>query len=205
MKPLLLLALLSLPALAQQAPDSLSTLRENYARAIERANAPINATYAEELNKLMTKLTQAGDLEAALAVKKELEALKGTSSTTIPEILTATSAASAAPSSSKRLGHTEEKQIESRLVGRYWTYAATRADGYFFEKNGKGIRYMRVDEQAPIQWRILSDGRVQITGSGAAKWLTVTSEADGFLVNDDAAQKPMPFKVGTLPAQAGKP
>jgi len=58
---------------ARPMPDRLTTLRANYERAIERANAPINLQYRDALQRLKTEYTKAGNLEAALAVDGELK------------------------------------------------------------------------------------------------------------------------------------
>lgn len=54
-------------------PGALTTLRANYERAIERANAPINLQYREALLRMKTEYTKAGNLEAALAVDAEIK------------------------------------------------------------------------------------------------------------------------------------
>lgn len=58
---------------ARTMPDKLVTLRANYERAIERAKAPINLQYRNALQRLRTEYTKAGNLDAALAVDKELK------------------------------------------------------------------------------------------------------------------------------------
>lgn len=59
-------------------PDRLKRLRESWTSARERALAPIDRTYLEELQKLLDTLTKSGRLDAALHVKKEIESLKAT-------------------------------------------------------------------------------------------------------------------------------
>lgn len=76
---LLLFALAGMnPCIAQSPaggiPDPLTTLRANYERAIERANAPIHLQYREALQRMKTEYTKAGNLEAALAVDAEIKA-----------------------------------------------------------------------------------------------------------------------------------
>ncbi len=76
--PLLLLSLLAAsPLLAQdksKLPSRLQVLRENYQRAIERANVPIRNAYRDELIRLRAELTRAGNLNGALEVADELKA-----------------------------------------------------------------------------------------------------------------------------------
>lgn len=57
------------------APDRLVTLRGNFERAIDRATASIHVTYQQELQRLKLEFTKASNLEAAVAVDKELKEL----------------------------------------------------------------------------------------------------------------------------------
>ncbi len=53
-------------------PQDLTNLRDSYQKAIERAIAPVEGKYIEELKKLKLRYTQAGKLEEAIVVDKEL-------------------------------------------------------------------------------------------------------------------------------------
>lgn len=53
---------------ADAMPDKLAALKLSYDAAMIRATAPITQTYVQELQKLKTEYTKAGNLEAALAV-----------------------------------------------------------------------------------------------------------------------------------------
>lgn len=71
--PFILVAfLIASSTFAQQSSDELGKLRESYTKAVERATAPLKATYIAELQKLMEKQTKAGNLDAALATRTEL-------------------------------------------------------------------------------------------------------------------------------------
>jgi hypothetical protein len=64
------------PGQAQTAspdPERLVTLRDGYERALERAAAPIRSTYLQELEKLKAEYLKAGNLNAAVAVDKEIK------------------------------------------------------------------------------------------------------------------------------------
>lgn len=65
--------LLASPSFADTGPERLTTLRQNYEQAVEKARAPLRETYQKELRKLKTEFTEQGDLEAALAVEMELD------------------------------------------------------------------------------------------------------------------------------------
>jgi hypothetical protein len=76
-----ILALLIFPSVltAQDAakiePRDLVTLRESWTKARNQATAPIDKKYVEALQAMKLKATKAGDLQAALAFEKEIEAL----------------------------------------------------------------------------------------------------------------------------------
>ncbi|MEM7144303.1 MAG: hypothetical protein AAF591_04165 [Verrucomicrobiota bacterium] len=67
---LLLSVFIASPTWAQS--DRYKILMEQRNDAIERAVAPINKRYVEELEKLVRVLTASGELEEALRVKKEI-------------------------------------------------------------------------------------------------------------------------------------
>ncbi len=68
-----LLALSASPSHGEPGAGRLAALRESYERAVEKATAPLRDTYRKELLKLQTEFTEAGDLDAALAVERELK------------------------------------------------------------------------------------------------------------------------------------
>jgi len=70
----LLFSLLQLAAHAQS--DRLTMLQEQRESAMERAIAPINAKYVQELEKLLKILTASGELKEALIVKEEIAKYK---------------------------------------------------------------------------------------------------------------------------------
>lgn len=54
-------------------PPKLASLKAGYESALARATLPITQTYIQELQKLKTEYTRAGNLEAALATDKLLK------------------------------------------------------------------------------------------------------------------------------------
>jgi hypothetical protein len=76
---LLAIFLLEPSSSAQEAgkplPDRVALLKANYEATLERAAAPIRQKYLEELFKLKTEFTKAGNLEAALATDALLKQL----------------------------------------------------------------------------------------------------------------------------------
>jgi len=64
---LLLLARVSLAQDTAAVPEKLQSLKTSYEAAVQRATAPLTKTYIQELQKLKTEYTKAGNLQAAVA------------------------------------------------------------------------------------------------------------------------------------------
>jgi hypothetical protein len=76
MKKLLFLSTCLMPILATLAePPELITVRASYQKQIEAATAPIHAKYLEYLEGLKKQLGGKGDVQGALAVQKEIDAI----------------------------------------------------------------------------------------------------------------------------------
>lgn len=74
----LLLAFLLITHLLRSAePPQLTSVRTSYLKQIESATSPITAKYVEYLENLKRELGAKGDLEGALAVQNELDAVAG--------------------------------------------------------------------------------------------------------------------------------
>lgn len=59
----------------ENTPEELQTLRNSYANAKRRELDPLLNSYRKGLETLLTKFTKQGDLDGAMAVRKEIEAL----------------------------------------------------------------------------------------------------------------------------------
>lgn len=70
---LVVLLALSVSCFAAEPPKELTALKENFAKALERTTKPLQSAYETELRKLIEKHTKAGEFDAAVAVKTELE------------------------------------------------------------------------------------------------------------------------------------
>jgi hypothetical protein len=67
-----------LPGLVAAAePPQLTSVRASYQKQIEAATAPITAKYVEYLENLKKELGAKGDIEGAVAVQEELDAVSG--------------------------------------------------------------------------------------------------------------------------------
>lgn len=79
MKKLLLLfaALTYLQPSNGEEPGRLQSLRDSYERELDRVTTPVTRKYVEALRKLQRNYTTGGDLNAALAVKSEIERVTG--------------------------------------------------------------------------------------------------------------------------------
>ena len=75
--------ILSLSVMAEDAgPSELVTLNNQYEAGLNRAKTPVLERYLVTLGGLLDTTTRAGNLEASLAVNKELESVKATGRTT---------------------------------------------------------------------------------------------------------------------------
>ncbi len=83
MKTMMLMAVIALVAITgysednkeSKEPAELTAAKADYAAQIEKVTAPIKAKQITRLEKLKTQLTKKGDLEGALAVQDEIDAL----------------------------------------------------------------------------------------------------------------------------------
>ena len=161
--------------LAEPSDDEVAKLRESYTKAVERATAPLTATYIAELKKIMEKHTKAGNLDAALAARKEIESLSlagrapsGSSSGL------ATTDSTAIPATSKtRLSTAEKKRIESYFVGKTWATLGPNGSEItelqYFARNGTGARKVNDVVTTNLKWAIGDDGIVKVTEAGFPK------------------------------------
>lgn len=174
MKRLFLLApfLIASFSFAQQTSTELGKLRENYTRAIERATSPIKSTYVLELKKLMERHTKAGNLDAALEVKAELEAVAEFDGTSLrlsnPKVEPVPPAGQPVPPASpsnpegKRLTRSELKEIEKRFVNCLWVDVEREWQMIFFRSDGTATRVQdsRTGKKQNFIWAIREDGVV---------------------------------------------
>lgn len=74
---LVLLLLFDSIGLQAEEPSELTTSRANYQKALDRATAPIHEKYLQHLKRLQSEFTRKNDLDAALAIRTEIETLEG--------------------------------------------------------------------------------------------------------------------------------
>ena len=186
---------------AEQPNDELGKLRESYTKALERAAAPLTVTYIAELKKLIEKHTKAGNLDAALAARTELEAVSraGTSSAlsvNTPGVPASSSPpnASTNPTPSKgKLSASEKKRIESYFVGKTW--GTLGPDGIeitelqHFSRNGTGARKVKDVITTNLKWIMKDDGTVNVTEAGFPKEITFVSTDQATMIVHAAPPK----------------
>jgi len=181
-------AIIASASLAQQPNDELARLHENYGKAIERATAPITATYITELKKLIEKHTKAGNLDAALAARTALESVNtvatsqapfdGAASTS-PPVAAIQPAVTNAAGAQRKLSTADKKRIESYFAGKTW--ATFDADGnktnelQYFARNGTGARKVGDVVTTALKWKLMDDGTLNVTQSGYEKDISFTS------------------------------
>ncbi|SKB01785.1 hypothetical protein SAMN02745166_03458 [Prosthecobacter debontii] len=193
---------LGLAFLLSAADEELIQLRQRYQDAVERATKPLEATYTAELRKLLDKQTKAGKLDEAVAVRKELETLNVSVVEPKSSPFQGENAAKAFTPGEPggRLSRAQLKIIESRIIDRYWTYKQDRQDGYYFFKDGLGIRYLPDSERPRVTWKVLVNGEVFIQGSGTDKWMVPTSDIEGYIIGNAITRNKAPI-ITALPPE----
>lgn len=140
--PTFALLAISLYSSALGSDPELDRLKQAYVGAVERATAPIKATYEKELQKLLQAHTQAGRLDAAAGVMAELKEI-GT------------------PSSPPTSSNTPVSVSDRLFIGKSWFTKA--GSEYHFNKDGTGYRLQKMDfnDKVTFTWRQLPDGVVE--------------------------------------------
>lgn len=130
------------------ADADLDRLRTSYEGAVERAVSPLRDTYKQELLKLMDRHTRAGNLDAALAVRRELQDLTGESFEQSGDGRGA-------------IGERPGKEVETFFVDKTWR--TPTGTNFTFNKDGKGSRNFGND-LTPFRWKLRGQDTVEVTG-----------------------------------------
>ncbi len=190
MKRLLLLIFICSASslLAQQSNDEISKLRESYTKAVERATEPLKATYVAELKKLMEKHTKAGNLDAALAARNEIESISSpVAASSGPDSSRTASNAVVNPDAPKsKLSPSYKKILESYFVGKTWAVLWDERPDHrellYFSKNGKGARKLGDKVETTLIWSIEEDGTVFVSLAGFDKHITFINAEEASMV-----------------------
>lgn len=124
-------------------PKGLVTLNQKYQEVRDKESAKVTQKYLKALVALQKKLTQAGDLDGALMVKKEhAKYLSGEKKEAKKK---------------RRIG----KWTKKTLIGTAW--ALQNGDTYFFEKAGVlRIRFQAGHETTRDRWLWKPDGTIAV-------------------------------------------
>jgi hypothetical protein len=133
------LAVESKPAPEGELPPQLSTLRQSWLASRSRVIEPKNKTYLRDLERLQDKYTRSERLEDALAVKEEIELLKGGR---------AIAAAAAAG--------------KATFVERFWR--TNNGSTFVFRADGSGTQSNASGREWPTRWTMNLDGLVTVDG-----------------------------------------
>jgi hypothetical protein len=125
------------------ADPEIAKLKESYDAAVERAVAPIKATYEKELRRVLERQTKAGNLAAANEANAELEALTGKSAGTVSNAKAAT------------------PKVNERWFVKH-TWSTPGGTQFSFLEGGAAYRQYGEDKTAHI-WKIDEDGLVVAT------------------------------------------
>ncbi len=135
------------------ADAELDRLRTSYEGAVERAVSPLRETYKQELLKLMDRHTRAGNLDAALAIRRELQDLTGEAFEQPGEGRTA-------------IGERPGKEVETFFVDKTWR--TPTGTSFTFNKDGKGSRQFGTDITS-FRWKLRGQDTVEATGASNSK------------------------------------
>lgn len=132
------------------ADPELDRLKTAYEATVERAVAPVRASYEQQLQKLFERHTKAANLDAALEVKAELERIGAKN---VPGSTTS------APQGSLR------SELEKLFVERAWkTPTGTK---FTFHSRGEGTREFGSD-QTKVTWRHVSPKLIEVVNQAGA-------------------------------------
>ncbi len=146
-------------------PEKLLKLRSGFEGAVTRAVTPIQKTYLQELEKLKTEFTRAGNLEDALAVADEIKKL-----------------ASESTSSSAQATGTK-KSLLSSLKGTKWTLNEGQGEAHLTFK-GNEVHWH--DDTTKQEWTLKvnaqKDGSLLIDWGGASRRVEVADDLTSMTV-----------------------
>lgn len=138
------------PVMAEE-PGELTSSRANYEKALDRATAPIHEMYLEHLQRLQSKFTRENNLDAALAIRAEIEKLE---ENTEAGTETARVALIEEP--------TEEESLQEWLQGRKFSWEGTSAkevvltfkgDEVKVEADGREIMEKKFEVVSPMAFQ----------------------------------------------------
>ena len=132
------------------ADAELDQLKSSYEGAVERAVSPLREKYKQELLKLMDRHTRAGNLTAALKVRRELQDLTG-------EVFEEPSDGRTA------IGERQGKEVEKFFVEKTWR--TPTGTNFTFNMDGKGTRQFGNDLTA-FRWKLRGQDTVEAIGPG---------------------------------------
>ncbi len=145
--------------------SDLDELQTRYNVAVERAVAPINKVYVDELRKLLERESKMGNLEEVAKITLELKNV-------IPQ---------------KEGVIRDNSDLEKLFVDKKWKtpFGTTLA----FQKNGQGMKTTGADT-SPFTWRIIEDnlveynGRVTSTAPIKTEYIKFISKKEAYIGRD---------------------
>jgi len=138
---------------AVKAQDRFELLKEQRVKAIERAVAPINDRYVNELEKLLKTTIASGDLDEAVRIREEIALFKKEQ---VPM-----------PVSADTQGGGQDGVFERSLIGTTWTFDDPAQGPHRCDFERKGVlRLFRKDDRG--RW---------VEYATTRKWEIINSEA----------------------------
>ena len=171
---------------SKSAPEEMTKLRDEWEKGRKEAVAPTDIRYTDALHGLKLKYTQAGDLDGAIAVEKEIKAV---ASASLPE---GRISAPATPAG-KAAAFDPAKEDISKFCGVKWLFGPD-----YITKSGPNERWMKLRTDGAVitgwkqhlgKWKLIAPSKVEVrpfldeartlTMEFDAKFETAGVEGDG--------------------------
>lgn len=142
--------------IAQSVDTRITTLKTQYEGAVERAVRPLRNQYLSELNRLKANYVKSGDLEAALAVDKEINSM--------PDVLHV----------AKAKIPDNEKELHNFLIDSIWVKFTDGQTKWRFDREGNFIS--ESESSRTGKWNVAGRRIVEITWWSGDKTKVLFSE-----------------------------
>jgi len=141
-------------SLHAEVPVELEKLNQSYAKALEKATAPLRQTYLDELRKLQASYTKAGNLDAAIEVRAVLADLEASSTSggtdanrkTSPPVQAAAVQRNTTPPDGPLPFVSPKRWIEK---------TETNTFTYTFSSDGSGSQITGAGNLTPFTWEVV--------------------------------------------------
>ena len=155
-------------------------LEKAFEAATRQALDPIQKRHVADLQQLIRKASQAGDLETAVKAKEAADRLSGNTSQVSkapPQ-----TPLSPQPASATKLSANQRRDIEKQVIGTLWIDTTNSHQFIYFRKGGSLTRVQdsTTKRKANFQWLVREDGMIAMQNTDryfrfafpdAAEWI----------------------------------